>query len=192
LEQEESEHHKLVRKIAMEEDWLRCGVTARRTRNQKRLADLIALRKKRTERPTTRGTVRLEAAQAGWSGRLVIVAEGVSKSYGGRPIVRDFSAAILRGARVGIVGPDGAGETTLLNLSAGALAPASGEVRLGTTLAQATLDQRRESLDPAQSLSAALTGWRARPARPKRQQRVAAETELTGITGMCWPAARRR
>jgi ABC transport system ATP-binding/permease protein len=105
LEQEESEHHKLGRKIAMEEDWLRYGVTARRTRNQKRLADLHALRKKRKERRAAQGTVRLEAAQAGLSDRLVIVAESVSKSYGDRQIIRDFSAAILRGDRVGIVGP---------------------------------------------------------------------------------------
>jgi ATP-binding cassette subfamily F protein uup len=158
LEQEESEHHKLVRKIAMEEDWLRYGVTARRTRNQKRLGDLQALRQKRKERRAAQGTVRLEAAQAGLSGRLVMVAQGVSKSYGGRPIVRDFSAAVLRGDRVGIVGPNGAGKTTLLNLLTGALAPDSGEVRLGTNLAQVTLDQRRETLDPAQSLSEALTG----------------------------------
>ena len=158
LEHEESEHHKLGRKIAMEEDWLRYGVTARRTRNQKRLADLHALRKKRKERRAAQGTVRLEATQAGLSGRLVIVAESVSKSYGDRPIVRDFSTAILRGDRVGIVGPNGAGKTTLLNLLTGALAPDSGEVRLGTNLAQATLDQRRESLDPEKNLSESLTG----------------------------------
>ena len=158
LEQEESEHHKLVRKIAMEEDWLRYGVTARRTRNQKRLADLQALRRKRTERRAAQGAVRLEAAQAGLSGRLVMVAQRVSKFYGGRPIVRDFSARVLRGDRVGIVGPNGAGKTTLLNLLTGALAPDSGEVRLGANLAQVTLDQRRESLDPGQSLSGALTG----------------------------------
>ncbi len=157
LEQEESEHHKLGRKIAMEEDWLRYGVTARRTRNQKRLADLHALRKKRKERRATQGTVRLEATQAGLSGRLVIVAEDVSKSYGVRPIIRDFSTAILRGDRVGIVGPNGAGKTTLLNLLTGSLAPDSGEVRLGTNLAQVTLDQRRESLDPEKNLSEALT-----------------------------------
>ena len=158
LEQEESEHHKLGRKIAMEEDWLRYGVTARRTRNQRRLADLHALRKKRRERRAAQGTVRLEATQAGLSGRLVIVAESVSKSYGVRPIIRNFSTAILRGDRVGIVGPNGAGKTTLLNLLTGALAPDSGEVRLGTNLAQVTLDQRRESLDPEKNLSEALTG----------------------------------
>jgi ATP-binding cassette subfamily F protein uup len=158
LEQEEKEQHKLGRKIVMEEDWLRYGVTARRTRNQKRLADLFALRKKRKEQRSTQGLVRLAAAQADLSGRLVIVAEDVAKSYGGRPIVRDFSARILRGDRVGIVGPNGAGKTTLLNLLTGALAPDAGAVRLGTNLAQVTLDQRRESLDPLQSLSEALTG----------------------------------
>ncbi len=92
------------------------------------------------------------------SGRLVAVAEGISKSYGGRPVVRDFSARIMRGDRVGIVGPNGAGKTTLLNLLTGALMPDTGEVRLGTNLAQVTLDQRRESLDPEQSLTEALTG----------------------------------
>ena len=158
LAQEESEHHKLGRKIAMEEDWLRYGVTARRTRNQRRLAGLHALRRKRGEHRAAQGLVRMETARADISGRLVMVAEGVSKSYGGRPIVRDFSTEILRGDRVGIIGPNGAGKTTLLNLLTGALEPDCGEVRLGTNLAQVTLDQRRESLDPAQSLSEALTG----------------------------------
>jgi ABC transport system ATP-binding/permease protein len=158
LEQEESEHHKLGRKIAIEEDWLHYGVTARRTRNQRRLVELRALRNRRKERRAAQGMVRLEAAKAELSGRLVIVAQGVSKSYGGRPIVRDFSARILRGDRVGVVGPNGAGKTTLLNLLTGALAPDAGEVWLGTNLAQVTLDQRRESLDPARSLSEALTG----------------------------------
>ena len=90
LEQEESERHKLGRKIAIEEDWLRYGVTARRTRNQRRLAELHALRRKRREQRAAQGTVRLEAAQADSSGRLVAVAQGISKSYGGRAIVRDF------------------------------------------------------------------------------------------------------
>ena len=159
LEQEESEHHKLGRKIAMEEDWLRYGVTARRTRNQRRLADLHALRRKRKEqRSSTQGAIRLNATQADLSGRLVAVAQEIGKSYGGRPIVRGFSTRILRGDRVGIVGPNGAGKTTLLNLLTGALAPDSGEVRLGANLAQVTLDQRRETLDPEESLRGALTG----------------------------------
>src|SRR5271170_2929574 len=85
LEQEASEQHKLGRKIAMEEDWLRYGVSARRTRNQRRLAELHALRRKLRERRAAEDTVRLEAAQADLSGRLVSVAQGISKSYGGRP-----------------------------------------------------------------------------------------------------------
>ena len=136
LEQEESEHHKLGRKIAMEEDWLRYGVTARRTwRNQRRLGELHEMRLKHRERRGAQGTAQLTAAQADLSGRLVAVAENVSKSYGERSIVRDFSARILRGDRVGIVGPNGAGKTTLLNLLTGALAPDAGAVKLGTNLA---------------------------------------------------------
>src|SRR5207248_733652 len=158
LEQEEGERHKLGRKIAVEEDWLRYGVTARRTRNQRRLAELHALRRKRKEQRADQRSVQLEVAQAESSGRLVGVAEGISKSYGGRSVVRDFSARITRGDRVGIVGPNGVGKTTLLNLLTGALTPDAGEVRLGTSLAQVTLDQRRETLDPGQSLSEALTG----------------------------------
>ncbi len=158
LEQEESERHKLGRKIAMEEDWLRYGVTARRKRNQKRLADLHALRQRRKEQRTRHGMVRLEAAQADLSGRLVMVAEHVSKSFGDRMVVRDLSTRILRGDRVGIVGPNGAGKTTLLNLLTGVLAPDAGEVRLGTNLAQVTLDQGRETLDPEQTLAQTLTG----------------------------------
>jgi ATP-binding cassette subfamily F protein uup len=158
LEQEESEHHKLGRKIAMEEDWLRYGVTARRTRNQRRLAELHGLRAKRREWRAAEGTIRLNAAQADLSGRLVAAAEGVAKSYSNLAIVRDFSTRILRGDRVGIVGPNGAGKTTLLNLLTGALIPDAGEVRLGTNLVQVTLDQRRDALDPAATLSKTLTG----------------------------------
>ena len=158
LEQEETERHKLGRKIVMEEDWLRYGVTARRKRNQKRLGDLHALRKKHKEQRGALGRVKLDAAEADLSGRLVIVAENISKSFGDRAVVRNFSTRIIRGDRVGIVGQNGAGKTTLLNLLTGELAPDTGEVKLGTNLARITLDQRRESLDPTQTLTQALTG----------------------------------
>jgi ATP-binding cassette subfamily F protein uup len=158
LEQEETERHKLGRKIVMEEDWLRYGVTARRKRNQKRLGDLHALRKKHKEQRGALGRVKLEAAEADLSGRLVIVAEGITKSYGDRTVVQDFSTRIIRGDRVGIVGQNGAGKTTLLNMLTGKLAPDTGEVKLGTNLAEVELDQRRDSLDPLQTLSQALTG----------------------------------
>jgi ABC transport system ATP-binding/permease protein len=146
LEQEETEQHKLGRKIAMEEDWVRYGVTARRTRNQRRLAELHALRRERKEHQHRPGSIRLEAAHSDMSGRLVAVAESISKSYDSRPIVRKFSTRIMRGERVGIIGPNGAGKTTLLNMLIGALAPDTGEVRLGTNLAPVVLDQRREML----------------------------------------------
>ena len=158
LEQEEIERHKLGRKIVMEEDWLRYGVTARRKRNQKRLGDLHALRKKHKEQRGALGKVRLEAAEADLSGRLVIVADGISKAYAGRSVVRDFSTRIIRGDRVGIVGQNGAGKTTLLNMLTGKLSPDTGEVKLGTNLAEVELDQRRDALDPLQTLSQTLTG----------------------------------
>ncbi len=158
LEQEEGERHKLGRKIVMEEDWLRYGVTARRKRNQKRLGDLHALRKRHKEQRAAVGRVKLDAAEADLSGRLVVVAEGVSKSYGDKTVVRNFSTRIIRGDRVGIVGQNGAGKTTLLNLLTGALEPDTGAVKLGTNLARITLDQRRETLDPNETLAQSLTG----------------------------------
>jgi ATP-binding cassette subfamily F protein uup len=96
-------------------------------------------------------------AQEG-GGSLVVAAEGVTKSLGGRALVRDFSTRVMRGDRIGIVGPNGAGKTTLLNLLTGALAPDAGEVRLGTGLGMVTLDQKREALDPNATLAATLTG----------------------------------
>ncbi|HVY14675.1 MAG TPA: ABC-F family ATP-binding cassette domain-containing protein [Rhodopila sp.] len=158
LEQEELERHKLGRKIVMEEDWLRYGVTARRKRNVRRLADLHALRKRHKEQRATVGKVKLEAAEADVSGRLVIVAEDVSKAFDGRTVVRDVSVRVIRGDRLGIVGPNGAGTTTLLNILTGKLAPDAGSVKLGTNLAEVTLDQRRDSLDPDRTLVQTLTG----------------------------------
>ncbi len=156
LEQEETERHKLGRKIVMEEDWLRYGVTARRKRNQKRLGDLHALRKKHKEQKGAQGNVRMVASEADLSGRLVIVAEGISKTYGDRTVVQPFSTRVMRGDRIGIVGPNGAGKTTLLNMLTGVLPPDTGEVMLGTNLQFVTLDQRRETLDPTQTLAQAM------------------------------------
>src|SRR5215212_11812911 len=160
LEQEASETHKLGRKIAMEEDWLRYGVTARRTRNQRRLAELHALRRRHKEHRAATGTAQLDPAQADLSGRLVAAAEAISKTYGDQIVVRNFLTRILRGDRVGIIGPNGAGKTTLLNMLTGGLPPDEGAVRLGANLAPVILDQRRESLDPEQTLAQALTGGR--------------------------------
>jgi len=158
LETEEIERHKLGRKIAMELDWVRYGVTGRRKRNVRRMAELRTLRRERREQRQVTGNVKLAAAEANQSGTCVIEAKSVSKSYGSGPVVRDFSIRILRGDRVGIIGPNGAGKTTLLNLLMGRLAPDSGETKLGANLAIASLDQSRALLDPAVTLSDVLTG----------------------------------
>ncbi len=158
LAQEELDRHKLDRKIAREEDWLRYGVSARRTRNQRRLGELHALRDQRRTARAAQGNVRLEASEAQTSGKLVIEAMNISKAYGDNVVVRDLSLRVARGDRIGLVGPNGAGKTTLINLLTGALKPDSGKVKLGTALEMVTLDQRRESLDPATPLGDALTG----------------------------------
>ncbi|MDR6829664.1 ATP-binding cassette subfamily F protein uup [Bosea sp. BE271] len=158
LAQEELDRHKLDRKIAREEDWLRYGVSARRTRNQRRLGELHALRDQRRTARAAQGNVRLEASEAQASGKLVIEAIDVAKAYGDNTIVKNLSLRVARGDRIGIVGPNGAGKTTLINLLTGALAPDSGKVKLGTALEMVTLDQRRESLDPETPLGDVLTG----------------------------------
>ncbi len=158
LEEEERQQHKADRKIVAEEHWLRFGVTARRKRNQKRLAGLQSMRAERRRRQGATGDVRLVASEGKISGKLVIEAEKISKSYGARVIVEDFSTRLLRGDRLGVIGANGAGKTTLINLLTGALAPDSGHVRLGANVQLASLDQGRASLDPETVLKDALTG----------------------------------
>ncbi|MGB3271963.1 MAG: ATP-binding cassette domain-containing protein [Xanthobacteraceae bacterium] len=160
LAEEERSQHKLDRKIVAEEHWLRYGVSGRRKRNVKRLANLHALRTQRRDYRGATGNASLTAADADTSGSLVIEARGLSKAYDGRAIVTNFSTRIQRGDRLGIIGPNGAGKTTLLNLLTGALAPDSGTVRLGVNIEMTTLDQHRESLDPKTTLADALTGGR--------------------------------
>ncbi len=160
LAQEERDRHKLDRKIEMEKDWLRYGVTARRKRNQGRMRALETLRETRRNARRAQGSVQLTVTEAESSGALVIEAKRVSKAFGDRPIVSDFSVRIARGDRVGLVGANGAGKTTLLNLLTGALPPDEGTVRIGANVAIATIDQRRASLDPDTTLRDALTGGR--------------------------------
>jgi ATP-binding cassette subfamily F protein uup len=158
LEEEEQQQHKLERRIVMEEDWLRYGVTARRKRNQKRLARLHTLRKDHREHMGPAGGVKLTAAEGKVSGTLVIEAKSISKAFDGRPIVKEFSTRVLRGDRLAVVGANGAGKTTLISMLTGSLAPDSGFVRLGANLEMATLDQKRTSLAPQTTLKDALTG----------------------------------
>ena len=157
LAQEELDRHKLDRKLAMEADWLRYGVTARRKRNMGRLRALQNLRRQKREQRAVQGAVKLGAAEGIASGKIVAEAKGLDKAYGGTPVVSDLSIRIQRGDRIGIVGPNGAGKTTILNMLTGALEPDTGEIRLGANLLPVTLDQRRESLNPEWTLRRALS-----------------------------------
>jgi ATP-binding cassette subfamily F protein uup len=160
LAQEELDQHKLDRKIVAEEHWLRYGVSGRRKRNIRRLSKLRALRQARREYRGAAGNAVINAAQADKSGALIIEAKSISKAFGPRPIVVEFSTRVMRGDRIGVVGPNGSGKTTLVGLLTGALVPDAGEVRLGANLQMATLDQGRDSLNPNWTLSEALTGGR--------------------------------
>ena len=157
LEKEELERHKLERRIAAEEDWVRYGVTGRRKRNVGRLERLRGMRTERREQIRQLGTVKMEAAEGAGSGTKVIDAKGVAFSYDDNEIVRDFTQRIHRGDRIAIVGPNGAGKTTLLKLLIGELSPQKGNVKLGQGLLMAKLDQNRSKLHPDQSLAAAVT-----------------------------------
>jgi len=158
LEEEEKEQHKLDRRIVAEEHWLRYGVTGRRKRNQGRFARLQSLRKERREHQGPAGDVKLAAAEGKQSGTLVIEAKSLTKAFGERIIVQDFSTRVLRGDRLAVVGANGAGKTTLISLLTGTLSPDSGSVRLGANLEMAALDQQRKSLAPQTTLKDALTG----------------------------------
>jgi ATP-binding cassette subfamily F protein uup len=160
LADEEVRQHKLDRKIVAEEHWVHGGVTARRKRNVRRMAELRKLRQQRRDYRAVQGKATLSVAEAETSSGLVIEAKGISKSFGARAVVRDLSLRVMRGDRLGIVGPNGSGKTTLASLLTGMLAPDAGEVRLGASVEMAALDQGRESLDPTWTLSEALTRGR--------------------------------
>jgi ATP-binding cassette subfamily F protein uup len=157
LAEEELEQHKLDRKIVAEEHWVRYGVTARRKRNMRRMAELQALRQARSDYRGSVGKAVIDAAEAEKSGALVIEAKNISKSFDDRPIVKDFSTRITRSDRIGIVGPNGSGKTTLLSLLTGTLAPDEGSVRLGANIEMASLEQDRDSLNPDWTLAEAMT-----------------------------------
>ena len=148
LETEARDLDRLDKKLEKEEAWLRQGVKARRTRNEGRVKDLLALRAERAAYRAQSGTVRLSIDGGDATGKLVFEAKAVSKSFDGVPIVREYSQRILRGDRVGLLGPNGSGKTTLLRMLVGDLPPDSGEIRHGARLQIAYFDQQREQLDP--------------------------------------------
>ena len=156
LADEALQQAKFDRKLAEEEAWLRQGIKARRTRNEGRVRALIAMRNERAARREQMGTVRLQVEQAEQSGRLVFDARAISKAYEGRPVISDCSTRIMRGDRVGLIGANGTGKTTLLRLLIGDLAPDTGEVRRGANVHVAYYDQQREQLDPERTVFATI------------------------------------
>lgn len=148
----------LNKKIEEEIEWLHKGVTARRRRNQGRLRRLQQLRLERREQVKKIGSVDLEIQEASVRSKLVLEAKHINKSFGDREIVKDFSLRMLKGNRIGIVGPNGSGKTTLLRLLTENLAPDSGFIRLGKNLEMVYMDQKRSILDPNKTLWRTLCG----------------------------------
>lgn len=157
LEREEIERHKLDHKIAREEQWMHGGVTARRKRNVRRVAELAEMRRQKRDARVQQGEARMEVSAAERSGKLVIEARRIAKRYGDKTLIEDFSILIARGDRVAIAGPNGAGKTTLLKILTGELEPDEGTVRHGANLEITTLEQSRETLDETATLSDTLT-----------------------------------
>jgi ATP-binding cassette subfamily F protein uup len=152
LELEAEDTAKLDKLIAEETRWSREGISARRTRNQGRLRRLYSLRDERQSRIGVRSMNALETEQSKTSGKLVIEATDIGKSYGETSLISGFSTRIMRGDRVGIIGPNGAGKTTLIKILTGDLEPDTGTVKLGTNLDILTFDQTRSFLDPEATL----------------------------------------
>ena len=140
------------KKLAQEEAWLRRGIKARRTRDEGRVRALMAMREERAARREATGRVRLQAGTVEMTGKMVFEAEGIGFSYGPTPIVRDFSCRVLRGDRIGLIGPNGSGKTTLLRLLLGELTPSEGRQRTGANVQVAYFDQWREQLDPERTV----------------------------------------
>lgn len=158
LEAEAKSRALFDKRLAQEEVWIRRGVEARRTKSQSRIRDLIKMRAERSQRRERIGQVQLRLQDVGRSGHLVVEAQNVGFSYGDRPIVRNFSTLILRGDKIGIIGPNGSGKTTLLRLLLGELEPQSGEIKLGTRMEVAYFDQLRAKLDDEATVQQNICG----------------------------------
>jgi len=152
LNAEEKANARFDKKLAQEELWIRQGIKARRTRNEGRVRALKSLRQERSERRNLTGKVAMKLQDADRSGKLVLEAEHLSYSWGDQSIIKDFSTTIMRGDRIGLIGPNGSGKTTLLNLLLGKLQPDEGEVQFGTKLEVAYFDQLRATLDEEKSV----------------------------------------
>jgi ATP-binding cassette subfamily F protein uup len=158
LEAEEKQWAAFDKKLAQEEAWLRQGVKARRTRNEGRVRALLSLRNERAARRQRQGTARIEMQEGSTSGQKVIEVKDITFSYGAEPIVRDFSTTIWRGDKIGIIGPNGGGKTTLLKLLLGKLIPTEGVIKQGTQLQVVYLDQLRDQIDDTKTVAQNVAG----------------------------------
>ena len=158
LEVEATQRALFDKRLAQEEVWIRRGVEARRTKSLSRIRELFKMREERQERRDRPGLVKLQLQDVQRSGHLVVEAKNVYFSYQSEPVIRDFSTIIMRGDKVGIIGPNGSGKTTLLQLLLGELEAESGELRLGTRLEVAYFDQLRATLDEKKSVQENVCG----------------------------------
>lgn len=149
---EESEATQFDKRLAREEVWIRQGVRARRTRSEGRVRRLMAMREERRARREVAGRVNFTLSSGARSGQLVVEAEGICKAFDGNVVLRDFSARIMRGDRIGLVGPNGIGKSTLIKILMGELPPDAGRLRAGTKLSKVYFDQCRAQLDPEATL----------------------------------------
>lgn len=153
LEDEANQNAEFDKKLAQEEVWIRQGVKARRTRNEGRVRALKKLREERAQRRGTQGTSKLSLDRGDTSGKKVIEAIDLCKSFDNNPVVKNFSTLIQRGDKIGLIGPNGAGKSTLLKLLLKQIEPDSGLVEQGTRLQVAYFDQLREQLDPEMTVA---------------------------------------
>ncbi|MFO7848497.1 MAG: ATP-binding cassette domain-containing protein [Spirochaetia bacterium] len=158
LEAEKKARAEFDKKLAQEEAWLRRGLKARRTRNEGRVRDLLEMREQYRQRREKSGTADMEIHDGGRSGKKVIEAKHITFGYGEHLLVKDFSTTVLRGDRVGIVGPNGSGKTTLVKLLLGEIAPDEGTLRMGTKVKPIYFDQLRSELDPDKTVLENLGG----------------------------------
>ena len=158
LESEEKTQAVFDKKLAQEEIWIRQGIKARRTRNEGRVRALKKMRAERQQRREKTGKANIQLNKSELSGKIVIEAENVSYQYDTTPIIRGFSTTILRGDKVGVIGPNGVGKSTLLNLLLGNLKPDTGKLKLGTNIEVAYFDQLRASLDMTKTAQENVAG----------------------------------
>jgi ATP-binding cassette subfamily F protein uup len=149
---EQIQNEKFDRKLAIEEIWIRRGIRARRTRDEGRVQALVRMRAERASRRQVPGRVEFEVEQADPTGKIVFEARGISKVYGGIPVIGEFSTRVVRGDRIGLIGPNGSGKTALLRILLGECSPDSGTIRRGTHVKVAYFDQQREQLDPERTV----------------------------------------